>query len=84
MGDWDLEQNEEKNRFLFAYLLIPLCLPLPPSDSVEPSSDVVSMVTHTLHFLLLLELLRPDVLSEFPPGSRLARIMCTFLIGRYY
>ena len=64
-----------------------LCPPLLcffPSDSVtvEPSGDVVGMVAHSLHFLLLLELLRPHVLSELPPGSRLARIMCTFLIGR--
>ena len=52
------------------------------SSATESATDVVSMVTHSLHFILLLELLRPHVLRELPPGSRLARIMCTFLIGR--
>ena len=51
---------------------------------MESSTDVVSMVTHSLHFILLLELLRPHVLRELPLGSRLARVMCTFLIGRPY
>ena len=54
------------------------------SDSAaeEPSSEAISMVTHTFYFLLLLEHICPRVLCDLPPSAKLARLMCVFLIGR--
>ena len=51
--------------------------------SPEPSGEVVSMVTHSLYLLLLLEHVRPNILRELPTAGKIARLMCLFLIGGF-
>ena len=49
----------------------------------ESSTEVVGIVTGTLSFLLLLEHTHPEVLKSLAVGSKLARLMCIFLIGLF-
>lgn len=58
------------------------CLSLCSDPSLaEPDAKVVSVVTHTLYLLLLLENLRPEVLQGVSMAARVSRVMCVFLIG---
>lgn len=51
------------------------------AGDLEPSPEVVTMVTNALYLLLLLEHVRPSALAGLSVSTKMARIMCVFLIG---
>nr|XP_048315611.1 RNA polymerase II-associated protein 1 isoform X3 [Myodes glareolus] len=45
-----------------------------------PAADTVGIAMRVLQWVLVLESWRPEALCAVPPGARLARLMCVFLV----